>query len=106
MPLIDNEVTATTLVNRALGMIGKDPIASLEDDDDEDIAKMREIYVTIRDEILRSRPWNCAITFQALNATSNPNEEEYGYAFQLPTDPFALRILNLNGCNNDKYRIA
>jgi hypothetical protein len=98
MPIISNPYSATQLINQSLGMIGLDPVADIEGSD-RISTRARLSYVVQRDSLLRAHTWNCAVTNQDLNTITNTSDE-FGYAFQLPTDPYCLRALYLEARNS------
>lgn len=82
------------IANRALDAIGARIITSFEDDTRE-AGLCRRYYPQLRDAILRSHPWNCAIKRAALAAS--PTAPTFGWerSFPLPTD--CLRVLSVDG---------
>lgn len=89
----------------ALGQLGESPIMSL--DDQTKAARLcKRFYPDLRDAVLRAYPWRCAIAFQTLNplaGSSIISGSGYAYTYQLPTDPFCLRALLLNGDPSIKW---
>lgn len=88
------------ICNRALDMVGADPIMSFAD-----AAKAAKLcqrnYAPVRDATLRAYPWNCAIRRAVLPAATAPL---WGFAnaFELPQgpgepSPYCLRLLRLEG---------
>ena len=92
------------LCNEALDLVGASPITDLDDGSPEASLCFRH-YPLVRDELLRSYPWNCAQMRTALPALADAPSWGYGKAYVLPTAPdFCLRVLRLEDCNAD-YRI-
>lgn len=56
----------------------------------------RAAYPALRDAVLRAHPWNCAIRRFSLPAAGAPPAYEFANAYNLPTDPFCLRVLDLS----------
>lgn len=87
-------MTETDLFNHALGMIGINPVANIDD-----LGTIPEtgkrMFNAVSDSVLRSRPWNCALRRQTLNVVTNPADIEFSHAFQLPTDPYCLRVIRI-----------
>lgn len=83
------------IANNALSMLGDDPITSLADDT-ERARLVNRIYPQTRDAVLRSHPWNCAITRATLGRLSTAPAFGWLYQYALPTDPYCLRVLALN----------
>lgn len=90
------------ICSNALTKLGAEPITSF--DDNSNRSKLCQAYYPdVRDAVLRSYPWNCAIVrgTPALDAT----EPTYGYSyrFALPVDPYCLRVLDVE--DGVEYRI-
>lgn len=83
------------IVNNALSLLGDNPIVSL-DDDNVRARIANTMYGPTRDAVLRAHPWNCAITRAALPLISNAPLYGFSNQYQLPTDPYCLRVLSLN----------
>lgn len=83
------------ICNGALLKVGAKTITSLTDPGTE--AKVcNEFYPRVRDAVLRAHPWNCAIERRVLSEISPVPAFGYDHQYQLPTDPFCLRVLTLN----------
>ena len=52
-------------------------------------------YEGIRDQVLRSHPWNCALRRATLAQESDTPSFGYAYQYILPTDPYCLRVLQM-----------
>ena len=52
-------------------------------------------YPVVYDRVLRSHNWKCAIERAELAALTTPIFE-YDFAYQLPADPFCLRVIHMN----------
>jgi hypothetical protein len=88
---IDTEVK---VVNLSLYLIGEGSIASLTDDSKPaNVANL--MYSAVRDEVLRRHEWVCAVERQTLAAGTEDTLSDFEYAYQLPTDPYCLRVLEL-----------
>ena len=87
--------TEVSICSNALRRLGDDPITALTDDT-ERARLCNAFYVPSRDLILRSHPWNFAITRATLAQLSDTPAYEYGYQYALPTDPYCLRILDFH----------
>ena len=86
--------TEVSICANALRRLGDDPIVSLTDDT-ERARLCNAFYSEARDEVLRSHPWNFAITRQQLSQLSTTPLYQYSYQYALPTDPFCLRVLEM-----------
>lgn len=82
------------IANLALRRLGADRIASLTEDS-EGARAVNDVYETVRDQVLRLHPWNCATTLKAVSADATAPAFGYDNAYTLPTDPYCLRVLRL-----------
>lgn len=83
----------------ALRLLGEDPIVSLEDDS-ERARLCNAFYAPTRDAVLRAHAWNFALRRAALNRLAAAPLFEWQAQFQLPADPFCLRVIRTD---NDEY---
>lgn len=95
-------VSETQICNMALGKLGAGRISNYEADTSEKGVICRLYYESVVDEVLRSHEWNCAIWYQSLSLIDEDdddylleNYDKYSYQFQLPTNPFCLRVLEI-----------
>jgi len=86
--------TEVSICSNALRILGDDPITSLTDDT-ERARLCNALYEPSRDAVLRSHPWNFAITRATLAQLSATPTYEYAYQYSLPTDPYCLRVLSM-----------
>ena len=90
------------LCNRALDLLGAANITALTENSKE--ARLcNGNFDDVRDAVLRSHPWNIAITRKALPEDSDTPAFGFSFQFSLPTDPFCLRVLSFwnSNVNND-----
>ena len=80
------------ICNTALTMTKANRIMSLSDDMEE-ARQCNALYTIARDSVLRSHPWNFAITRADLARLSAAPAWGWAYQFQLPVD--CLRVLSL-----------
>jgi hypothetical protein len=97
------------IANNALSMLGDDPITSLTDDTPR-ARLVNRIYPQTRDAVLRSHPWNCATSRATLGQLSTSPVYGWAYQYQLPSDPYCLRVLALNdredwACPGDEFKV-
>jgi len=86
-------ITETSICNSALSKIGADRINSLTEDSKE--ARLcNEQYAKLRNEVLRSHPWNFAIKRKSLSLSAETPTFEYDNFFPIPSD--CLRVLKVN----------
>lgn len=84
--------TAVSICSNALLMLGAQPINSLSEGNDR--ARLASnLWPGVRDDLLRSHPWNCAIKRVILSPESTAPAFDYAYQFALPGD--LLRILSI-----------
>jgi hypothetical protein len=89
------------ICNSALNQLGAGTILSLsENSKNGRICNAR--FETIRDAVLRSHPWNCAIKRQTLAQDTESPAWGFTYQYTLPSD--CLRILGLENFYSD-YKI-
>lgn len=95
--------TAVSICSNALLMLGDKPINSLEEASDR--ARLAaNLWPDLRDFVLRSHPWNCAIKRVTLNPQAAAPDFDYGYSFLLPGD--WLRTLQVGRVGErPEYRI-
>jgi hypothetical protein len=83
------------IANDALVEIGVEEIQSL-DEPTEAARAVKRVYERVRDQVLAEHPWNCALTRASLPALSGSPLWGFSRQFQLPTDPYCLRVWSLN----------
>lgn len=98
-------ISVVSICNRALDLLGADPIISLEDG-----SKLAGLcqrnFEPSADSVLRLYPWNAALCRARVPALAEPPAWGYGMQYQLPPGPtpnYCLRLLDVAGC--DDYRI-
>ena len=90
------------LCNRALDLLGAANITSLTENSKE--ARLcNGNFDDVRDAVLRSHPWNIAITRRELARDTDTPAFGFSFQYSLPTDPFCLRVLSFwnSNVNND-----
>lgn len=78
-------VSVISVCNSALYKVGADRITDLSDDTKAAII-LNECFDQIRDEVLRSHPWNFAKTRVSLTASGTAPVWGYSYQYPLPLD--------------------
>lgn len=73
-------------------MLGADPINSFDDEFDR-ATLVANLWENMRDAVLRSHPWNCAVKRVALAPDAAAPAFEFAYQFTLPGD--CLRVLSV-----------
>ena len=78
-------ITQTTIINRALQLLGYKPVGSIQDNDRGARAMNRAYYSVLYKE-LRSNFWGFAVTRASLAANATPPLFGANYAYPLPGD--------------------
>jgi len=106
-------VSETQICNLALGELGSGRISNYETDTSEKAVLCRLYLEPVIDEVLRSHEWNCAIWYQSLSEISSDDDDylladydKYSYQFQIPTNPFCLRVLEIPDYPGYDYEIV
>jgi len=86
--------TDVSICANALRRLGDDPITSLGDDT-ERARLCNGFFSDARDSVLRAHPWNFAVTRTTLARLATVPPYGYNYMFALPTDPYCLRVLEM-----------
>lgn len=79
--------TGVSICSNALLMLGSQTINDFADQDNLDRAKLcANLYPTVRDDLLRSHPWNCCIKRVVLAPDAVAPLFGYSSSFELPAD--------------------
>jgi hypothetical protein len=81
------------ICNEAMDLLGADTITSLTENSKEARLCNRR-FDTVRDTVLRSHNWNCAISRAALAQDATAPSFGFTYQYTLPTNPFCLRVIS------------
>lgn len=81
--------------NMALQLLGARPIASLTEGT-KTASICNQFYADERDAAFRAHPWKCAKARQQLAKDSTAPIFGWASSFQLPTNPYCLRVLALD----------
>ena len=87
------------ICNYALRLIGAQTITAL-DQGTRNADLCSDLFPDTRDYVLRDHPWNCALVRQQLNQELTGPIYQWQYAYNLPTDPYCLRVI---GTSLDHY---
>jgi len=82
-------------INSALNMLGATNIIS-RGEDSKSARVTNQRFDAVRDAVFRAHPWNCLVTRVALAADSDTPAFDWSYQFTLPTDPYCLRVMQLD----------
>lgn len=84
--------STVALCNRALALIGEEPVLSLSDDA-EPARRCALLYPETRDAVLRAHPWNAATARTALAPLAEAPAFGFAAQYRLPFD--CLRVLGM-----------
>ena len=90
------------IVNRALDKLGQQPITSLDDGNTAANLATRT-WPIVRDQVLRSHPWNFAVRRDNLAPLEETPDWGFAYQHQLPDK--LLRLLEIRDLSTDEYQI-
>lgn len=86
-------ISVVSICNRALDMLGADPITALTDTS-KSARLCNRNYEPVRDAVLRAYPWNSAMARASLAASADTPEFDYAYQYEAPAD--FLRMWRIN----------
>lgn len=95
-------LSAVQICNRALDILGADPILSLADNTEAGRLCNRN-YAAVRDAVLRAYPWNAAMRRAALPALAEPPAWGAAFAYELPAD--CLRLWQVENEGHVDWRV-
>jgi hypothetical protein len=93
-------MTDIEIASAALLLIGDRPITSFNESTDRALA-CKTFYNDTRDETLRSHRWNFAKRRTTLAPLSETPTFGWTYKYALPTDPYCLRVLQLEDIEDE-----
>ncbi len=88
----------TEIFNAAFTALGESGITDAMADNTTKAVIARSRWPFTRDAVLRSHPWNCASNLATLTPDVDKPAWKYAFQYQLPSDPFCLRVLEVDGC--------
>ena len=97
-------ISETNICNQALLKMGAKPAISHRTEDSDNARACNTFYDSVRDAVLRSHPWNCAIKRKTLTALSAAPLMDYDHQYQLPTNPWCLRMLQVGALADQPTR--
>ncbi len=93
------------IINDALTLLGANRITSLSDGSTES-AVMNQIFDGVQDSVARSYSWNCLTFRRELARNVATPAFGFNYQYTLPTDPYCLRVLEMNETSNiDTWKV-
>jgi len=78
--------SASDVANAALRLVGSKPVVNLETDATPKTEIINDLYPDLRDDLLRSHPWNFATKRAKLARSATAPAYEFDYAYPLPGD--------------------
>ncbi|MEQ8369720.1 MAG: hypothetical protein RIE31_05110 [Alphaproteobacteria bacterium] len=88
-------MTSTVAIcNRALAYLGEEPITDMQENS-EAARRCNLLFAETRDAVLRAHPWNAALSRAELARVMPGPTWGWASAFQLPADPYCLRVVAL-----------
>lgn len=85
----------TDICNQALLKVGAKPPIGTLGEDSENARLCNTFYASVRDAVLRSHPWNCAIHRTTITAIVATPDSDWDHQYQLPANPYCLRVLQV-----------
>ena len=95
----------TEICNNALGLVGAQDIIGIDDRQSEEARLCRLHYPQVRDVVLRAHEWKSAMAEKELALKEEAPLLNYSRKYDLPTDPYCLRVVQLNQ-RQDRYTIS
>lgn len=95
------------ICNWALAKVSAERITDLDADNTVSAKRLKTIYEEVAESVMSYGSWPSTIRRATLARLSDAPTYEFAYAFQLPTNPKCLRVLELNECRpgSIEYRI-
>lgn len=93
------------VANLALHMMGRGAMLNALTDDSQAARVMRHAFPYARDATIRAFPWNFAKARATISANATAPDFEFSHAFDLPTDPFCLRVLRVDEMDAHNWRV-
>lgn len=92
----------TEIFNNALQGLKADRIMA-GSDDSESADLCNQAWPSVRDAVLRSHPWNCAMRLAQLQQSATAPAWKWDYAYPLPTD--CLRVVEVVGADEEAIEV-
>ena len=96
--------TEVGIKNAALILLGRAPLTSPTDNSEQGRV-MAARFDAVRDAVIRAHPWNFAKTRTTLAVLATAPAFGWDKQYQLPTDPFCLRVLVINDDPSEKFEV-
>lgn len=85
----------TGIANQALLGLKVRPITDILTDNSTAGQAIRSVYLNLADEVLYAHPWKVALRRFKLGLSASQPDYEWQYAYDFPTDPYALRAWSI-----------
>lgn len=102
---IIGEYSEVAIYNLALQEIGRGMRVTATDENTNAARTLTARYPYARDATLRAYDWNFATSRASLAANAVAPVYEFAFAYDLPADPFCLRVRNVFGANMTDWRV-
>lgn len=90
----------TDICNMAIMKTGSKVTIHIIGEDSDNARLCRTFYDPVLDAVLRSHPWNCAIERKTITPLVAAPDSDYDYQYQLPANPWCLRMLQVGTKKN------
>lgn len=97
-------ISEVDICNMALLKLGATPRIGSLTEGTENARACNTFYPHVRDAVLRTHPWNCAIERKQITALATGPIADYDNQYQLPTNPWCLRILQVGTIDQQPVR--
>lgn len=91
----------TSILNTSLLWLKQRTVQNYLSTTDNAAIEFRRVYEQARDTVLAAHPWNCAMELASLDADATAPAFGFTYAYTLPTDPWCLRVWQLDYDTHD-----
>lgn len=99
------DYSEVAIANLALQQQGRGAVITSLTDAVQAARVMRLALPYARDAVLRSYPWNFASARATIPALATAPAFEFSNQFELPTNPWCLRVLRVDGADWDDWRV-
>jgi len=97
--------TSADVASDALVYVGQAGITNL-DDGTINANRCKQFYEPTVDAILRSARWKCAKFFKTLEAVAGWSNARWSGCYQLPADPYCLRVWDVNNDDSVLWTVS
>lgn len=95
----------TEIFNAAFTALGEEGVTDALTDTSHKATIARARWPFTLDAVLRSHPWNCASELAVLAPLSTAPAWKYSFQYTLPTDPWCLRILEVDQLDSCDWQV-